>query len=168
MDCTIMFMYWWKDSEKDVHVDNVLKVHDYIPLLSPAQYLDYELCGYFVLLHATAANCELNVNVPFSYNDRFTKRKLAFRNPVYGKEISISSFVLWNAKTKVERKPFKPLRDHPKTIPQSSKHEFQNAFEAVCVKTITQRPRSSVPQITSVQSIDLAAVLYTYTPFASR
>ena len=47
MDCTVM--YWWMDSDKEVDMDEALKLSDYILLLSPAQYLDYERFCLFII-----------------------------------------------------------------------------------------------------------------------
>ena len=38
------------DSVEEVDVDDALKLHDYITLLSPAQYLDYERFDFVMRL----------------------------------------------------------------------------------------------------------------------
>ena len=53
-------MYWLMDSDKEVEMDDALKLHDYIytyiPILSLISRLQeiltiYKLCSYFAFLH---------------------------------------------------------------------------------------------------------------------
>ena len=86
-------------------MDDTLKLRD-IPLLSPAQYLHYEikiLSIYYVVilfcaLHAEATNCEHtggnNITLTFHFracSDRFTTRKLAFRILRFRNEVAIAT-----------------------------------------------------------------------------
>ena len=45
------------DSDKEVDMDDTLKLRDYIPLLSPAQYLDYERFWLFIMWLFCIVHC---------------------------------------------------------------------------------------------------------------
>ena len=104
------------DSDKKVDMNDTLKLRDYIPLLNPAQDSDYKKIWLFIMCLFGFVYCMQQLQF----------KLLTYKREQYNDNVPFAY---------IESKPFKPLHDHPKMIPRSSKHEFHHILLSSMGKT---------------------------------